>query len=282
MFPIEMMCRVLDVSRSAYYIWLNSEPSQRTLENKRLTDQIRMVYNQSKQIYGSPRITKELNARNITVSRPRVARLMKKANIKSVTKKKFVVTTYSKHGFALSPNLLNREFNPKRQGEVWVSDITYVRTHEGWLYLTVIIDLADRKVIGWSTSKTMKAADTIMPSWRMAILNRPITGRLIFHSDQGVQYACNEFREILKEDKRVIQSMSRKGNCWDNACAESFFKSIKTEWIYRFKYKTFKSAALSIFEYIATWYNTCRRHSSLNYLSPLEYGRLLYNQKRAA
>ena len=282
MFPIEMMCRVLDVSRSGYYIWLKSEPSLRVLENKRLTDQIRMIHKQSKQIYGSPRITQELKARNIKVSRPRVARLMKKANIKSVTKKKFVVTTYSKHGFALSPNLLNRKFNPKRQGEVWVSDITYVRTLEGWLYLTVIIDLADRKVIGWSTSKTMKAADTVVPAWNMAILNRPIMGRLIFHSDQGVQYACHDFRAILRKTKTVIQSMSRKGNCWDNACAESFFKSIKTEWIYRFKYINRKSAALSIFEYIATWYNTCRRHSSLNYLSPLEYGRYLNNQKNAA
>ncbi len=266
MFPIEMICRVLAVSRSAYYIWLKSEPSQRMLENRRLTDHIRIIHNQSKQTYGSPRITEELNARAFSVSRPRVARLMRKANIKSITKKKFVVTTYSKHGFALSPNLLSREFNPKKQGEVWASDITYVRTYEGWLYLTVIIDLADRKIIGWSTSKTMKAADTIMPAWKMASQNRPITSRLIFHSDQGVQYACNEFREILKKDKRVIQSMSRKGNCWDNACAESFFKSIKTEWIYRFKYKTIKSATLSIFEYIETWYNTCRRHSSLNYL----------------
>jgi putative transposase len=138
---------------------------------------------------------------------------MKKANLKSITKKKFVETTYSKHGFALSPNLLNRDFYPKRQGEAWVSDITYVRTYEGWLYLTIIIDLADRKIIGWSTSKTMKAADSIMSAWQMAILNRPITSRLIFHSDQGIQYACNEFRETLKKDKRVVQSMSRKGNC---------------------------------------------------------------------
>jgi putative transposase len=282
MFPIEMMCRVLDVSLSGYYMWLNSEPSPRALENKKLTEQIRMIYNQSHQIYGSPRITKELNVQNITVSRPRVARLMKKAYMKSVTKKKFVVTTYSKHGFALPPNHLNRKFNPKRQGEVWVSDITYVRTLEGWLYLTVIIDLADRKVIGWSTSKTIKADGTVMPAWNMAILNRPIMRQLIFHSDQGVQYGCHDFIAVLRKAKTVIQSMSRKGNRWDNACAESFFKSIKTEWIYRFKYKIFQKVALSIFEYIQAWYNTCRRHSYLDYLSPLEYGRPLNNQKRAA
>jgi len=276
------MCRVLKVSRSGYYIWLKSEPSERTKENLKLTEQIRLIYNKSNQTYGSPRITKELKARAFSVSRPRVARLMKKAKIKSVTKKKFVVTTFSKHGFALSPNLLNRNFNPKQQGKVWVSDITYVRTQEGWLYLTVIIDLADRKVIGWSTSRTMKASDTVMPAWRMAVINRPIVGRLMFHSDQGIQYACNEFRGVLQKNKLVVQSMSRKGNCWDNACAESFFKSIKTEWIYRFRYSSIRSAALSIFEYIETWYNTCRRHSALNYLSPLEYGRLLNSKEIAA
>ena len=276
------MCKVLSVSRSSYYIWLKSGPSDRSLENNKLLEQIRLIHKQSKEIYGSPRITKELQARHYLASRPRVARLMKKAKIRSVTKKKFVVTTFSKHGFALSPNLLNREFNPDQQGKVWVSDITYVRTMEGWLYLTVIIDLADRKVIGWSTSKSMKAKDTIIPAWKMAILNRPICKPLIFHSDQGIQYACCEFRSIIKRNELITQSMSRKGNCWDNACAESFFKSIKTEWIYRFKYINRKSAALSIFEYIETFYNTLRRHSSLDYLSPLEYGKLLYSKRIAA
>jgi len=277
-----MMCRVLQVSRSSYYIWLKSKPSKRLLENKKLIQQIKIIHKQSKGTYGSPRITKELKARNYSVSRVRVARLMKKARIRSVIKKKFVVTTNSKHGFTLSPNLLNREFNPDQQGKVWVSDITYIRTMEGWLYLTVIIDLADRKVIGWSTSESMKASRTIIPAWRMAVLNRPVFKPLIFHSDQGIQYASSEFRVILKRNKNITQSMSRKGNCWDNACAESFFKSIKTEWIYRFKYINRRIAAISIFEYIETWYNTLRRHSSLNYLSPLEYGRLLNSREIAA
>lgn len=276
------MCRVLQVSRSSYYIWLKSKPSKRLLENKKLIQQIKIIHKQSKGTYGSPRITKELKARNYSVSRVRVARLMKKARIRSVIKKKFVVTTNSKHGFTLSPNLLNREFNPDQQGKVWVSDITYIRTMEGWLYLTVIIDLADRKVIGWSTSESMKASRTIIPAWRMAVLNRPVFKPLIFHSDQGIQYASSEFRVILKRNKNITQSMSRKGNCWDNACAESFFKSIKTEWIYRFKYINRRIAAISIFEYIETWYNTLRRHSSLNYLSPLEYGRLLNSREIAA
>lgn len=276
------MCRVLQVSRSSYYIWLKSKPSKRLLENKKLIEQIKIIHKQSKGTYGSPRITKELKARNYSVSRVRVARLMKKAKIRSIIKKKFVVTTNSKHGFTLSPNLLNREFNPDQQGKVWVSDITYIRTMEGWLYLTVIIDLADRKVIGWSTSESMKASRTIIPAWRMAVLNRPVFKPLIFHSDQGIQYASSEFRVILKRNKNITQSMSRKGNCWDNACAESFFKSIKTEWIYRFKYINRRIAAISIFEYIETWYNTLRRHSSLNYLSPLEYGRLLNSREIAA
>ena len=276
------MCRVLQVSRSSYYIWLKSKPSKRLLENKKLIEQIKIIHKQSKGTYGSPRITKELKARNYSVSRVRVARLMKKARIRSIIKKKFVVTTNSKHGFTLSPNLLNREFNPDQQGKVWVSDITYIRTMEGWLYLTVIIDLADRKVIGWSTSESMKASRTIIPAWRMAVLNRPVFKPLIFHSDQGIQYASSEFRVILKRNKNITQSMSRKGNCWDNACAESFFKSIKTEWIYRFKYINRRIAAISIFEYIETWYNTLRRHSSLNYLSPLEYGRLLNSREIAA
>lgn len=276
------MCRVLQVSRSSYYIWLKSKPSKRLLENKKLIEQIKIIHKQSKGTYGSPRITKELKARNYSASRVRVARLMKKARIRSIIKKKFVVTTNSKHGFTLSPNLLNREFNPDQQGKVWVSDITYIRTMEGWLYLTVIIDLADRKVIGWSTSESMKASRTIIPAWRMAVLNRPVFKPLIFHSDQGIQYASSEFRVILKRNKNITQSMSRKGNCWDNACAESFFKSIKTEWIYRFKYINRRIAAISIFEYIETWYNTLRRHSSLNYLSPLEYGRLLNSREIAA
>ena len=276
------MCRVLQVSRSSYYIWLKSKPSKRLLENKKLIEQIKIIHKQSKGTYGSPRITKELKARNYSASRVRVARLMKKARIRSIIKKKFVVTTNSKHGFTLSPNLLNREFNPDQQGKVWVSDITYIRTMEGWLYLTVIIDLADRKVIGWSTSESMKASRTIIPAWKMAVLNRPVFKPLIFHSDQGIQYASSEFRVILKRNKNITQSMSRKGNSWDNACAESFFKSIKTEWIYRFKYINRRIAAISIFEYIETWYNTLRRHSSLNYLSPLEYGRLLNSREIAA
>jgi transposase InsO family protein len=282
MFPIEMMCKVLGVSKSGYYSWLKRKPSKRAIENQKLMEQIRQVYKKSKGTYGSPRITEELKINYVHVSRRRVARLMRKANIRSITKKRFVVTTDSKHSYPVAPNLLNREFSVDRLGKVWVSDLTYIRTIEGWLYLTVIIDLADRRVIGWSMSNSMHTTATIIPAWRMAVRNRPITEELIFHSDRGVQYACTEFKELITGNVLVNQSMSRKGDCWDNAVAESFFKTIKTELIYRHSYATRKQAALSVFEYIETWYNTQRRHSSLNYLSPMEFAKLMFKLKIAA
>lgn len=282
MFPIEMMCKILGVSKSGYYSWLKRKPSKRAIENQKLMEQIRQVYKKSKGTYGSPRITEELKINYVHVSRRRVARLMRKANIRSITKKRFVVTTDSKHSYPVAPNLLNREFSVDRLGKVWVSDLTYIRTIEGWLYLTVIIDLADRRVIGWSMSNSMHTTATIIPAWRMAVRNRPITEELIFHSDRGVQYACTEFKELITGNVLVNQSMSRKGDCWDNAVAESFFKTIKTELIYRHSYATRKQAALSVFEYIETWYNTQRRHSSLNYLSPMEFAKLMFKLKIAA
>ncbi len=282
MFSIEMMCKVLGVSRSGFYSWLKRKPSKRTLENDDLMEQIREIHKKSKGTYGSPRICEELKKDSVHVSRRRIARLMKKANIRSTTKKRFKCTTESRHQFPVAPNLLNREFKVDQQGKVWVSDITYIRTSEGWLYLTVIIDLCDRKVIGWSTSNTLKTNETVVPAWKMAVINRPITDNLIFDSDRGIQYACTEFKELLATNTCVKQSMSRKADCWDNAVAESFFKTLKTEWIYRNKYATKKHARVSVFEYIETWYNTQRSHSSLNYLSPDEFGKLMNKQKLAA
>jgi transposase InsO family protein len=276
------MCKVLRVSKSGYYKWLKSSPSKWVLENKVLTEQIRKIYQKSKKTYGSPRITSELQAQSIGVSRPRVARLMKKAGIRSILRKKYVVTTDSKHGFNIAENLLDRNFEVGNIGRVWVSDITYIKTSQGWLYLTVIIDLGDRKVIGWSLSRSLTAQLTSIAAWRMAIVNRPIVSPLIFHSDQGVQYACNEFAETLKKYKTVQQSMSRKGNCWDNAVAESFFKSLKAEWTNWKKYSTIHEAELSVFQYIETWYNVNRRHSKLGYMSPVEFEQHLLKHKKAA
>lgn len=276
------MCKVLHVSKSGYYKWLKSEPSNRAKYNMELTRKIRLIYINSKQTYGSPRITKELHSQSFHVSRPRVARLMKRAGIQSKIRKKYVATTDSKHNYRVADNLLNRNFKVDEIGKVWVSDITYIRTAQMWLYLTTVIDLADRRVVGWSLSNSLKAKETSVAAWEMAVLNRPIKQSLIFHSDRGIQYACPEFTNLLSKSKLVRQSMSRKGNCWDNAVAESFFKTLKVEWTNRFNYKFFNQAAISVFEYIEGWYNVKRRHSALNFMSPFEYEQFLLTQKVAA
>lgn len=281
-FPIEKMCKVLQVSKSGFYRWLKSGPSKRARQNKLLTEQIRRIHQQSHGTYGSPRITMQLNSLSIKVSRPRVARLMRKARIRSKLRRKYVVTTDSKHAFKVAKNLLDRNFQPGTIRKVWVSDITYIRTAQSWLYLTTVIDLGDRKVIGWALSTSLKATHTSVAAWKMAVTNRPVTGDLIFHSDRGVQYACTEFADLLKSYKTVRQSMSRKGNCWDNAVAESFFKSLKSEWTRWKKYQTINEAKTSVFQYIEGWYNTKRRHSALNYMTPSEFEHHLLTQKLAA
>lgn len=272
------MCKVLSVSRSGYYSWLKSSPSERALTNQRLTEEIRKVYFESKQTYGSPRIAQELKDRKIAVSRPRVARLMKKARIRSIVKKRFRVTTLSDHHYRIDENKLNRNFVVMETGKVWVSDISYIKTNQGWLYLTIIMDLADRRIVGWSLSSSLKTRDTVIPAWIMAVRNRPVKSNLLFHSDRGVHYACDEFKALLANYKLVETSMSRKGNCWDNAVAESFFKTLKTEWVYHHKYITTRQAALSIFQFIEGWYNTKRKHSALGYKSPKQFEEYLNNQ----
>jgi putative transposase len=257
------MCKVLKVSRSSYYSWLRRNPSRHFIENRELSDVIKRIYELSKMTYGSPRVTIELRKKGFHVSRPRVARLMKNQNLKSIIRKKWVATTDSRHNYPVVENKLNRNFTATRPGQVWVSDITYIKTLQGWLYLTVIIDLFDRKVIGWSFSRSLKASHTTIPAWKMAVRNRMITRKLIFHSDRGIQYACYEFANLILSYKLVERSMSRKGNCWDNAVAESFFKTLKVEHIYHHSYKTIKEAELSVFEYIETWYNVNRIHTTI-------------------
>jgi transposase InsO family protein len=207
---------------------------------------------------------------------------MKGAGIRARKPRKFIATTDSKHNYPIAPNVLNRIFKVTRPGEVWVSDITYVRTQAGWMYLTVIIDLFDRKGVGWAMSKGLTALETSIPAWRMAVKNRPITDKLIFHSDRDIQYACEAFTNILNANPLVIRSMSRKGNCWDNAVAESFFKSIKAECIYLNEFPTQATAQVSIFEWIETWYNRHRRHSALGYLTIEEFEKINSNFKNAA
>ncbi len=255
------MCKVLKVSRSAYYSWVNHKQSERT--------------------YGSPRITLRLKKLGFRVSKNRVAAIMRKEGLRSVVRKKFVVTTDSKHNYPVVGNLLNRNFMVSGPVQVWVSDLTYIRTYQGWLYLTVIIDLWDRKVVGWSISRSLKAVNTVVPAWVMAVKNRPIVRDLIFHSDRGIQYACNEFKTLLEGYGLVKRSMSRKGNCWDNAVAESFFKNLKMEWVYHKKYRTRFQAALSLFEYIETWYNSDRIHSTLQ-MSIKDFNEINNEQKLVA
>jgi putative transposase len=185
-------------------------------------------------------------------------------------KKKYVVsTTDSKHTYPVAENHLNRNFSPSLPGSVWVSDLTYIPTREGWLYLTIIMDLYDRKIVGWALSASMKAVDTTIPAWKMAVRNRMMGDQLIFHSDRGSQYACHAFTELLEKQPTVLPSRSRKGNCWDNAVAESFFKTLKSELVHHRDFKNRLMAKKALFEYIEIWYNRQRRHSVLGYLSPL-------------
>ncbi|MBK9591679.1 MAG: IS3 family transposase [Crocinitomicaceae bacterium] len=273
-FPVGRMCKVFKVSRSRFYEWRNYIPSNHDNENRALLFEIRRIHEQSKASYGSPRITDELKSRGFKASKPRVARLMKKNGIRAVHAKKFVVTTDSKHKYPVVENKLDRNFSAQKSAQVWVSDITYIRTMKGWLYLTIILDLYDRKVIGWALSTDMSAENTTIAAWRMAIKNRPATESLVFHSDRGIQYACKDFADLVASYKNVERSMSRKGNCWDNAVAESFFKTLKVEHVYRHKYLNSQEASLSVFEWIETWYNRNRRHSALGNLTINEFEKL--------
>jgi transposase InsO family protein len=279
-FSIEKMSQVLKVSRSGYYDWLGRKPSKRAIENKELKTKIISIYYNSKGRYGSPRITKKLEGEGLKVSRPRVARIMRLERIVSITHKKFrVSTTDSNHDFPIAKNHLNRDFSANSSAKKWVSDLTYIWTKQGWLYLTTVMDLFDRKIIGWAFSDNMTTEDTVVKAWKMAIFNRPIFSQLIFHSDRGVQYASHEFRALLKLSP-VLQSMSRKGNCWDNAVAENFFKILKSEMVNHYEFKTILEAKNHVFEFIEGWYNTKRIHSYLGYKTPEEFGKI--NQSKYA
>ncbi len=207
---------------------------------------------------------------------------MRSAGIQARRQKSFVVATDSRHNYPIALNVLDRKFSAIQPGEVWVSDITYVRTYRGWLYLTVIIKQFDRKVVGWAVSKGLTAAETILAAWFMAITNHPVTLELILHAERGVQYACDDFTRILHGNELLTLGMSRKGSCWDNAVAESFFKSIKVERIYKQSFAEQKQATLSIFEWIESWYNRKRRHSFLGNKTIEEYQIVNINFKLTA
>lgn len=262
------MCKTLSVSKSGFYKWLCKLPSTRARQQEE-TKLIKDTFNKCRENYGSPRMAIELQKLGYKKSRSTIARSMKIQGLKVTRKRKYRVTTDSNHSFKNAPNRLKREFTADLVGTKWVSDITYIRIGHKWAYLTVILDLADRMVVGWSLSTTMDRKTTVIAALRRAILFRKPEIEFIFHSDRGVQYACNEFKSLLKVYK-AKQSMSRKGDCWDNAVAESFFKTIKVECIYKNKFQNMKEAYSTIFEYIRGWYNTIRIHSALGNISPLQ------------
>jgi transposase InsO family protein len=270
-YSVTKMAKDLGVSRSGYYAWLKREPGQRETEDWELLRLIIQIFEEHKGRYGSPRIWEELvDEFNWRISRKRVERLMRKEKLRAKRKRKAIKTTDSNHSEPVSENLLARDFKASEPGQKWVSDITYLRTVCGWLYLTVIIDLYDRKAIGWAISASLEASKTTIPAFKMAVKNRlPSTG-FIFHSDRGVQYCSKLFRQVLYAIcPSVRQSMSRKGNVWDNACAESFFNTLKWELDILDGKHTKKEVRLGVFEYIEIYYNRRRRHSALGYATPL-------------
>lgn len=277
-FGVERMCKVFKISRSSFYDWQNRKPSPRQLENQHIVLEIKRAYKDSKSRYGSPKITDELIDRGWKVSRPRVARIMRQEGIRSIIIKKFKgCTSDSKHNFPIAENHLNREFSAQGPGQKWISDITYIPTMQGWVYLTIIMDLFDRKIIGWALSTNMTTDDTVLAAWKMALGQRPVTQPLIFHSDRGTQYASYAFRGEL-EKYPVTQSMSRKGNCWDNAVAENYFKILKSELVNHVRFYSVLQAKTEIFEFIEIWYNRKRKHSTLGYKTPEQYGKINYSK----
>ena len=273
------MCRLFTISRSSYYAWCNRP--ERTLKRDEIRSSVRYSFEKNKRTYGSPRLTLELQEQGIKVSRATVARVMRKESLIARPRARYVHTTDSAHGLAVAENILNRDFSASRLNEKWVSDISYIPTKQGWAYLTVILDLADRMVVSWSLSPDMSCQNTTLKALKIALQRRKINQPLLFHSDRGVQYCSADFRQVVEQNRWLSQSMSRKGNCWDNAVAESFFKSLKTEWVKKYKYSSIKEANKSIFDYIERWYNTKRKHSAIGYLSPLQKHLLFFNRSAA-
>lgn len=263
-------CRVLKVSTSGYYDWLVREESTRTKRKELLVVFIENIFNENYQIYGAPRITQELQKRGYKIAQSTVELWMRERGLRARTARRFrVVTTDSNHSHPVAENILNRDFNIEQTDVAWCSDISYIPTREGWLYLAVTLDICSRRVVGWSMGANM-TVELVLDSLRMAINSGRSTQDCIHHSDRGSRYASRVFRQIL-EDHKMICSMSRKGNCWDNAVAESFFHTLKTEWVYYHDYETREEAKQSLFKYIEAYYNRKRSHSSIGYISPVSF-----------
>lgn len=268
-FPVSALCKVMTVSQSGYYAWRGRPTSPRCEANHCLMERIREIFCASDKTYGSPRIWTELLAQGVQCGVHRVARLMRGAGIRVETARRFKVTTDSNHALPTFENRLNRQFTATTADSRWVSDITYLWTGEGWLYLSVILDLFSRRVVGWSLAPTLHK-EIVLDALGMAVSGRRPEAGLLVHSDRGSQYASGSYQERLLQAGAVC-SMSRRGNCHDNAVAESFFATLKKELVHRRRFETRAAARTAIFEWIEVWYNRRRRHSSLGYLSPAEF-----------
>jgi len=281
-FTMKKMCQVLKISLSGFYNWQNREPSERTIENRRLKNRISELYTEHNGMAGSPMITADLHddPEFSNVSKNRVARLMREMGLKCKTLKKFVITTDSKHNEPVAPNLLNREFNVKAPNTVWATDITYLKVGRQWYYLTVFLDLFSRQIVGWDLSGSLERHSVIRAFNKAIIRRRPGKG-LMIHSDRGVQYASQDFKNKLKKHE-FIQSMSRKGDCWDNAVVESFFHTLKTQLVYHIRFNNFGEAERILFKYIEVYYNQRRKHSSNGWKTPAHCEQEWYNLKKAA
>ena len=268
LFSVSRMCRVLDVSRTGYCQWRVRAPSEGSIANATLDAQVAAIHAAMKRSYGRPRIVRNLHARGVRVGHERVRKSLQRQSLRPVYKRPYRVTTDSAHRKPVAPNVLDRRFDAWQANQAWVADITYIATGEGWLYLACIMDLASRRIVGWSMSDRMKA-DLVCQALRSAYWKRKPAAGLIMHSDRGSQYASDEHRQLI-EDYRMIQSMSRRGSCWDNAAVESFFKTLKVERVYQLRYATRADARLDIVDWIEGFYNRQRMHSSIDYQTPVD------------
>ena len=271
-YPVQVMCRVLEVSRSGYYTWLRRPESKRERKNRRILTEIKAIFKEFNECYGSPRVFRELLRREIFCNIKRVERLMAQNGLRARQKRRFRVTTDSGHTLPVAPNILDRQFEAAAPNQIWLSDITYIPTTEGWLYLAFVLDMFSRRIVGWSTSTSLDrqlAIDALM----MAIWRRRPPAGLIHHSDRGVQYASEDYQAIL-DARGMVCSMSRKGDCWDNAPAESFISTLKMEELFGKENLPREQINALLFDYIEVFYNFERLHSSLDYLSPVEYERM--------
>ena len=268
-----MMCEVLEVSRSGFYAWRARPDSERSRRRHKLLTEIKKIHaDRNMKSYGSPRVHRELQSRGLECSENMIAKLMREHGLAARTRRKHKVTTDSAHTLPIAENVLNREFEQEHPDRVWLADVTFIWTHEGWMYLAAVLDSYSRKVVGWSMSDRMPAS-LVMDALQMALgRRRPEVDRLIHHSDRGSQYASQVFQDLLREHN-ITCSMSRRANCWDNAMMESFFATLKKERVHHESYETRESARQSVFEYIELFYNPRRRHSALGYLSPEEFER---------